>query len=991
MPLTAILPIRAVTVRLRFLQTCHPPFFHHSTLTSFLFLLGQNRKADYKKNGLWIEATESGRTIFKRGDEYRFTLFCNATAYTFFGELLDCIRRLPQSFPADFNSGSLFKNNLQFIGFVDYFTQLSINRYDQLLPYDSQALEKELVFWQQQKQLVLRFTSPARFKHKQKSDSKRAFISDRGLFQAGDIEQSIFETFDSLLSSIKKICEPETISYQGVTDRLFWTDNIQTLKNDKISPFGGVLGDIILTEPLSDAIPHLPLLILGQYIGIGSRRKNGLGRYRLETQSGQTTTPSRHFTQSYRSRCSRISTLELACLNIGRKHPYIRQFIDYSIDDSDPAIVDPFDDKTLLNSINLHTLANELEEGLYQASILQGVILRKANKHHRPLAIPPLEDRIAQRAVVEILGVDIDKLSTIHSYGYRKGMSRMGARDHILMLNRQGYDWFFEADVEEFFDLVSHQDIENRLYSFFPDEPLVPLILDWIKAPVKFDGKVIQRSAGLPQGSPISPMLANLMLEDFDSDLEAEGMKLIRFADDFVILCKNKQQAKYAAERAEQSLTELGLSFNPEKTNIGEFSDGFDFLGYTFIHGLAIENKRSHAATEKLKYDNIPRASWLAKLLQQQPQLLDELNNTLDKKHRQGDPSPIISTPTKKQNTLPSNELGSTLFVTQPSKIVHQHNGMLEIIDIETKKVISQQHWNDLCTLVIFGRHSISQHCQIMALNNNIAIHYCSVSGKYLGVTTNKKPSQEGADLWLQQMQVYQDEVQTLKLTKTLVAARIHNQIEVVRQRTRHSSSDKKSPVLAMQKMLKATETASNQELLRGYEGQAAALYFAQLAEWIPEEFEFTTRKKRPSPDPFNALLSLGYTILYSHACSVLQIAGLYPWQGFYHQGYGRHMALASDLMEVFRHIVERTALTMLRSGQLKADNFYILQDGSCRLTRDALKIYLTQLSSRMLKPLVDKNHINSMNMHEHLLQQANQLIRHIRDCEQPIKFFMLK
>ncbi len=95
--------------------------------------------------------------------------------------------------------------------------------------------------------------------------------------------------------------------------------------------------------------------------------------------------------------------------------------------------------------------------------------------------------------------------------------------------------------------------------------------------------------------------------------------------------------------------------------------------------------------------------------------------------------------------------------------------------------------------------------------------------------------------------------------------------------------------------------------------------------------------------------------------------------------------------MEVFRHIVERTAMTMLRSGQIKADDFYILHDGCCRLTRDALKIYLTQLNSRMLKPMLDKNHATPMSMHEQLLRQANQLIRNIRNSDEPVAFFKLK
>lgn len=989
-----LLPIRGITIRLKLLRHIYTPFYHQPQLKPFLKELLQDKARLDNENGLWLDAIESGRTDFKKNDEYRFNLFCTAPAFELFIKLLAKIRRLPHSYPSRREQDGLFANNLEFIGLLDYFTLKPLTHHNELFCYDAQALQREQQFWQQQDTLTLRFISPARFKIIQKDKAKPPYIRDRGVLQAGETERRVFRALCNLSPAIKQHCAASDISYSQVTDRLFWTDNAQTLNSGKIAPFGGVLGDITLSHAITNNNPHLPLLILGQYIGIGERRTYGMGRYRLQTSQGEGTTPPRHHLQSYLQRSSRLNNLELACYNIARKHPYIRQYIDHSLHEFDPDIEEQLNQNTLLNSINLQQLSQSLENSSYQASILQGVILRQASKHPRPLAVPPLEDRIAQRAVVEIMGPDIDCLSTIHSYGYRKGKSRMQARDKILALNRQGYDWFFEADIESFFDLISHDEIENRLQSFFADEPLIPLIMSWIKAPVRFEGDIIERTAGLPQGSPISPMLANLMLEDFDTDLEAAGMKLVRFADDFVILCKNKNQAQQAAKRAEQSLQEMGLKFNRSKTNIGHFSDGFRFLGYTFLNGLAVEGKRVQQAADKLTFSNIPTASWLAKLLQQQPHKIDQLNNTLDKKHRTNKASSIVSSPPPKtqQQILPASEQGSTLFITQPCKYLYKKNSMLEVQDCDTKEIISQINWNDLNSIVLIGRHNISQPCQMHALQQAVPIHYCSSNGQYLGLTTHKQPSQEGAELWLQQMTAYQaGNEQTLQLTRALVAARIHNQIEVIRQRLRHSPADDKASVKAMLKLLQSLKLAENQEQIRGYEGQAAALYFAQIKSWIAEEFNFTTRNKRPAKDPFNALLSLGYTVLYSHTSSILHIAGLYPWQGFYHQGYGRHLALASDLMEPFRHIVERTAITLLRSAQLKAEDFYKLQDGSCRLTQSALKTYLTQLNSRMLKPVVDKNHATAMNMHEQLMRLSNQLIRNIRHPEQPVAFFMLK
>ncbi len=630
----AFLPIRAVTIRLRFLQASYAPFYHQPQLRPFLKELLQDKQALDAEQGIWVEALESGRTVYAKGDEYHFNLFCLARAYPLFIKLLDQLRRLPHSYPERRKQNGLFHRNLEFIGLNDYFSQQHITHQDELFCYAQEALQRELDFWQAQKAIHLRFSSPARLKIRKKGGGGLPFIHDQGKIQIGEIERRIYKALYNLDPAIAELCPHNLISYQEVSDRLFWTDNAKTLKdNRKLAPFGGVLGDIQLSQPDNHS-PHLALMILGQYTGIGERRGYGLGRYRLQTPDGQGTTPPKTSAQSIRQRSSRIATLEQACYNIARKHPHIRHYIDHTVHDFDPDIETQLEDKNSLNQINLQTLSQRLKRGDYQASLLQGVILRQKNRHPRPLAIPPLEDRIAQRAVVETLGKDIDQLSTNHSYGYRRGMSRMQARDQILSYNRQGYRWFFEADIEEFFDLVSHAEIENRLQSFFPDEPILPLIMDWIRAPVQFDGEIISRQAGLPQGSPISPMLANLMLEDFDADLEAAGMKLIRFADDFVILAKSRQQAQQAAQRAEQSLKEIGLIFNPDKTHIGEFSEGFRFLGYTFLNGLALESKRTGKATTKLTLDNIPAASWLAKLVQQQPSRLAELNLPIGKKHR---------------------------------------------------------------------------------------------------------------------------------------------------------------------------------------------------------------------------------------------------------------------------------------------------------------------------------------------------------------------
>jgi len=171
---------------------------------------------------------------------------------------------------------------------------------------------------------------------------------------------------------------------------------------------------------------------------------------------------------------------------------------------------------------------------------------------------------------------------------------------------------------------------------------------------------------------------------------------------------------------------------------------------------------------------------------------------------------------------------------------------------------------------------------------------------------------------------------------------------------------------------------ASDRVTLNGIEGNAARAFFQGVAAVVPQEFGFSGRKRRPPPDPLNAMLSLGYTILYQRTDSLLRAAGLLPEQGIYHQTHGRHAALASDLMECFRHLVERQAISMLNRGELKTDVFHWPDGQGCRLKHEALTRYLSALSARFLAPLEDAATGIRGSHHQHLWRMARDLIARI-------------
>jgi group II intron reverse transcriptase/maturase len=233
--------------------------------------------------------------------------------------------------------------------------------------------------------------------------------------------------------------------------------------------------------------------------------------------------------------------------------------------------------------LNLRTLAAEIEERRYKPLPLLKFLVAKRDGSPRSLSVPAVRDRVAQAAVVNVLEPLFEEEFEDASFAYRKGRSVRLAARRIGDLRDQGYCYVLEADVDSYFDSIGHDLLFSRVEELVHDEAILRLIRMWVKAEV-YDGKrVLTMERGVPQGSVISPMLANLFLDDFDEAMLAEGHKLVRYADDFIVLTKNRAQAEAALELTEDVLSQLQLQLDEEDTHVTQFSQGFKFLGLVFL------------------------------------------------------------------------------------------------------------------------------------------------------------------------------------------------------------------------------------------------------------------------------------------------------------------------------------------------------------------------------------------------------------------------
>lgn len=234
-------------------------------------------------------------------------------------------------------------------------------------------------------------------------------------------------------------------------------------------------------------------------------------------------------------------------------------------------------------ALNLADLCHELRTGCYRPLPLLKFLVAKKDGSPRPLTVPTVRDRVAQAAVLNVIEPLFEKEFEDASYAYRKGRSIRNAACRIRDLREQGYCYVLECDVDSYFDSIAHDLLFSRVQELVQVEGIINLIHKWVKAEIYDGEKVFVLEKGIPQGSVISPMLANLFLDDFDEALLSQGHKLVRYSDDFIVLAKNRSQAQEALELTEDVLSQLHLELDEEDTHITDFSHGFKFLGLVFL------------------------------------------------------------------------------------------------------------------------------------------------------------------------------------------------------------------------------------------------------------------------------------------------------------------------------------------------------------------------------------------------------------------------
>jgi RNA-directed DNA polymerase len=228
-------------------------------------------------------------------------------------------------------------------------------------------------------------------------------------------------------------------------------------------------------------------------------------------------------------------------------------------------------------------ITEEVLKGTYPPQPILGIEIPKENGKKRLLGIPVVVDRVLQQAVHQVISSRFELEFTEHNYGFRPERNAHQAIQQAQKNIHAGYDYIVDIDLKSFFDEVDHGILLQLLYSKVKCAITLNLIRKWLRVPIEINGKLTKRRKGVPQGSPLSPLLSNVMLHELDKELEKRGHRYVRYADDFSIYTKSKKAARRVGNSIFLFLkNKLMLPINREKSGIRRPVE-FQLLGHKFV------------------------------------------------------------------------------------------------------------------------------------------------------------------------------------------------------------------------------------------------------------------------------------------------------------------------------------------------------------------------------------------------------------------------
>lgn len=531
-------------------------------------------------------------------------------------------------------------------------------------------------------------------------------------------------------------------------------------------------------------------------------------------------------------------------------------------------------------------LCAELLQGTYTPSPATAFTVKKKDGSDRLIEQLAFRDLIVQQYLQRLLADTVDRFFLESSIGYRKGMSRQRSVEMVRQALQEGYTYLIESDIEEFFPSVDHGVLEAALRDHLPlgDEPLVRLVMTCVRTGCVLGGKLIERLRGLAQGSPLSPLLANLYLDSFDDRVKSWNVRMIRFADDFIILAKTKDEAEAVLERTEAYLAGLKLTLNRDKTAIRHVSQGFQFLGIRFD----ADEARDQASAD-------------------------------------------------------TGQMQKPLYITEPYTFLSLNADTVEVV--KEKKVLESIPLRRLSEMIVLEKAVFSTSLVKACASRKIPLTLTLNSGYF--VATIKPDSKQYFDIAFCQGQRFQSlsDTEHLWIAKQFAIYKLKNYIALFRQRY---DAETTAPLIRqLGCVIDNIQQAADVNQVRGCEGAAAKKVYRHLNSLIDDPVFHLTTRGRMVPDRINALLNFGYYLLFTRINATVRAMGLNPYLGFLHSHHDAYESLVCDIEELFRPRIDRLIIRCINLKIIKQDDFQE-KDKRLVLNRDGTRKFIQQLEAEL-------------------------------------------
>jgi len=599
----------------------------------------------------------------------------------------------------------------------------------------------------------------------------------------------------------------------------------------------------------------------------------------------------------------------------------------------------------------LAEISDQLRRGKYRPGPYRVVDIGKRKGGKRRLMIPSIKDRVVHTALAQVLVPVLEPQFEESSYAYRPGRSVKQAVAAIKRWRKAGFWHVIEADIVGYFDNIRHDLLLVKLEQALAGWPGAHEIVDLVA--VTLEHQALESGSmgrGVAQGSPLSPLLANLYLDALDEAMDGRGVRLVRFADDFVVLCKKRKDAEAALLDTAAVLAERGLEMHERGTRIVDFDRGFAFLGYMFV--------RSFAFQQVSDPEEDPVA--LMRVIAGEDKVLAAAQEDAE---------------TERQGGYDRGE--RVLYVTASGRRLSLRNLSFAVAGRDGRELVAIAHNRVDRIEVGPAAHvdaAVYEHC----LSTQTDLALVNRYGELRGTVQAPVTTHAGLHLRQAKMALCQDMCATL--ARSLVNARIRNQrTQLFRLNRRQESAQVTRALAAMGRHLRKLDTAPDVAVLRGLEGAVGAEYWPALG-LLTKAAPAPLRRQRPARNGLNATVNYLTAILARDINAAILATGLHPGFGALHTTRDRKDACIYDMMEPFRApLTEGLASFLFNARRLRPEMFTPLPDKTVRISREAVGAIITGYEQAVAKRVNITGQTGKLAWRPMMRRQAQTLARALR------------